>query len=518
MRSLLADEGFAAPTLAQSMAIPPILAGRHVLLIAATGMGKTESAVLPVFHRHLARIRTGEIGTGQIATDEHGADEKPARGISIVYVTPLRALNRDLLGRLEAWGERLGIRVAVRHGDTTKAERARQSRDPPTMLITTPETVQILLTGRNLRRHLAAVRTVIVDEIHELAEDERGSQLAVALERLERVAGPYQRVGLSATVGDPGTVAEFLGGLGREVQIVRVPVAKRLQIRVESPSSTQADEELGQRIYARADATAHLRRALGLVDTHKATLLFVNTREVAEVLAARSRMIGVDPPLAVHHGSLSRDSRIWAEQEFKSGRARGLICTSSMELGIDIGAADLVVQYGSPRQVARLVQRAGRSGHRSDLVSNGVVIATDPDDIAEATVIARRAMAEELEIFALPLRPLDVLANQLVAMAVEGVRDLTTAFDTIRRARPFKQLRREQFDAVATQLRELRLLFVDQSHYKQGAAGLRYFFENLSMIPDQVSYTVYNVASGGKVAQLDEDFVANFVEPGAVFI
>ncbi|HVL87710.1 MAG TPA: DEAD/DEAH box helicase [Candidatus Thermoplasmatota archaeon] len=498
LRSLLLREGFTTPTAAQRMAIPPILAGKHVLLLAATGMGKTESAVLPVFHRHLAAPRK--------------------RGISILYVTPLRALNRDLLGRLASWGKELGIPVAVRHGDTPASERQRQSRDPPAMLITTPETVQVLLTGRNLRGHLAALRCVVVDEIHELSEDERGSQLAVALERLCRIAGEYQRVGLSATVGDPAAVAAFLGGVGRDVEVVKVPVAKRLSVRVESPEPTVEDEADATRIYARAEPTAHLKRALALVESHEATLLFVNTRETAEVLAARIRMLRGEYPVVVHHGSLSRDVRIAAEQGFKQAQARALICTSSMELGIDIGQADLVLQWGSPRQVARLVQRVGRAGHRADLVSNGVVIATDPDDAAEALVIARRAMDDKLERPALPKAPLDVLANQLVAMGVEGLRDLDTAFSIVARADPFRDLPRATFDAVVSQLRELRLLFADDGHYRQGKAGLSYFFENLSMIPDRRSFDVVNVASGGKVAVLDEDFVANFIEPQAVFI
>jgi ATP-dependent helicase Lhr and Lhr-like helicase len=504
LRALLADEGFQKPTAAQELAIPRILTGGHTLLIAPTGMGKTESAMLPLMELLLRRKAKGL--------------QEP--GIQLLYITPLRALNRDLLGRLKGWGERLGLEVAVRHGDTPQSERLLQSRKPPAVLITTPETVQVLLTGRRLRTHLRSVQAVVVDEVHELAEDERGAQLAVALERIVRVkGGEFQRVGLSATVGDPAMVASFLGGQGRDVGIVRVPVAKRLTVTVESPDPTREDELLADKVYSRPDQAAYLRRCLDLIREHKATLLFVNTRETAEVLSARTRLVDPEFPLAVHHGSLSRDARIGAEEDFKQGRAKGLVCTSSMELGIDIGAADLVIQYNSPRQVVRLVQRVGRAGHRADLVSNGVILATDPDDIAEALVIARRALAEELEVPNVPEQPLDVMANQLVALAMDGVRSTGEAFEILRRARPFKGLQLERVEDVARQLHDLHLLWLEEGGGFRGKKrAFTYFFENLSMIPDEKSYAVLNIATGRGVAKLDEGFVRTFVEPNAVFI
>lgn len=497
IQALLRDEGFRAPTAAQRAAIPPILAGKHVLLLAATGMGKTEAAVLPVFHRCLQL--------------------PPERGIRVVYVTPLRALNRDLLGRLEDWGSRLGVPVAVRHGDTTQKERAAQARHPPAFLITTPETLQVLLSAPTLRKHLRTVKFVVVDEVHELAEDERGTQLAVALERLASLAGEFQRIGLSATVGDPDSVAGFLGG-DRSVVVVRVPVAKALRVTVEACLPSPGDRAAAGKLLASPESAAQLQRCLSLIGSHRSTLLFVNTRETAEVLTARTRMLSPDFPLAVHHGSLSRDARLAAEQAFKAGEAKGLICTSSMELGIDIGTADLVIQYGSPRQVVRLVQRVGRSGHRADLVSNGVVIATDPDDAAEAMVIAAHALAEKLEKFAVPEAPLDVLANQLVAMALDGVTTLDEAHALLRRARPFRGLSRQRLEAVAGLLQTLRLLYTDGGVLRRARGAHAYFYDNLSMIPDHVSHAVLDMASGKRVAQLDEDFVANFLEVGAIFI
>jgi ATP-dependent Lhr-like helicase len=504
LRALLRDEGFERPTAAQELAMPRILAGEHVLLLAPTGMGKTESAILPLFERMLRRRAQG----------------KQERGIQLLYVTPLRALNRDLLGRLEAWGARLGIDVAVRHGDTPQSERVMQSKRPPDMLITTPETCQVLLTGRTLRGHLKALRAVVVDEVHELAEDERGAQLSVALERIARLRGQdLQRVGLSATVGDPAEVARFLGGEGRRVEIVKVPVAKRLDVRVDSPEPGPRDALAADRIYSRPDQAAYLRVCLEAIRAHRATLLFVNTRETAEVLTARTRLLDARFPLGVHHGSLSREARVAAEEDFKAGRLKGLVCTSSMELGIDIGEADLVLQYNSPRQVVRLVQRVGRAGHRADLVSNGLILATDPDDICEAAVIARRALAEELERFRMPEKPLDVLANQLVAMGFEGVRSLGDAWDVLRRAAPFRGLTEEEVLEVARQLQDLHILHLDEGGgYRRKRRSFEYFFENLSMIPDERSLPVINIASGRAVARLDEGFIRTFVEPNAVFI
>jgi ATP-dependent Lhr-like helicase len=213
----LRDNAFEEPSAPQQIAFEPIAAGRHSLLIAPTGMGKTEAALLPLIHR-LTR------------------EGKRTPGFLVLYVTPLRALNRDMLRRITSLGDRTGLRVGVRHGDTTQSERTQQARDPPEILITTPETLQLLFTGKLLRQHLKAVAAVVIDEVHELAEDERGAQLAVALERLvDLKAGEFQRVGLSATVGAPEEVAAFLGGVGRPVEILRVDLPKSVEIEVRSP-------------------------------------------------------------------------------------------------------------------------------------------------------------------------------------------------------------------------------------------------------------------------------------------
>lgn len=503
IRGLLAEEGFDAPTPTQALSIPVLLAGRDTLVIAPTGTGKTEAAVLPVLHRFL-RLRD--------------AKEAP-RGIAILYVTPLRALNRDLLSRLADWGRRLRVDVQVRHGDTPTSVRAAQSRSPPDMLITTPETLQILFLGRNLRKHLEAVRFLVVDEVHELAEDERGAQLAVAMERVERVAsGSVQRIGLSATVGSVAEVARFLAGARPPPEVVQVPVVKDLRIVVEAPRPKPEHAAAAAVTYARPEEAALLLRCRELIEAHKASLLFVNTRERAEILTARFRLLDASLRLGIHHGSLSQEARVAAEEQFKTGALRALVCTSSMELGIDIGEADLVVQYGSPRQVTRLVQRVGRAGHRLGAASNGALLSDEPDDVLEAAVIARRALAGELEPVAVPDSPLDVLANQLVALAMDGVRDPDEAFALVTRAAPFHGLGRAAFDAVRKDLGERLLLDPAPEVLAPRGRAFPYFYENLSMIPDERSYRVRNVVTRKPVGRLDEAFVASFVEPGASFI
>ncbi len=506
-RQYLAGRGITHPTKAQAAALPPIHAGEHTLLLAPTGMGKTESAILPLFDNLLRWKR--------VAPHHEWKDR-----IKLLYVTPLRALNRDLMARLHEWGKAMGLDVRVRHGDTTAGERDRQSRHPPDVLITTPETLQLLFLGRRLVQGLAGVKAVVLDEVHELASDERGAQLAVALERLVGHAGEFQRVGLSATVGDPEDVAAYLGGVGREVRTVKVPVSKQLDLQVVSPKPTTRDRATAERIMARPEAAAYLNACLDRIREQKQTLLFVNTRETAEVLAARIRLLGDGvPPIAVHHGSLARDVRIAAEQAFKSGKARGLICTSSMELGIDIGDADLVLQMTSPRQVTRLVQRVGRAGHRHDLVSNGVVVAQDPDDVAEAAVIVKETLAERMERLPSPKKPLDVLANQVAAMALEKRRvgDLE-CYQVARRAHPFRDLSLDEFMAVVKQLHDLWVVYHEDGVIGSKKRTRDYFFENISMIPDELTYRVVNLVTRRSVATLNEGFVASFAEPGATFI
>jgi len=280
VKNILISKNIKKPTEPQIKAIPSILQQKHVLLIAPTGLGKTESALLPIFHNFLRYKSTGD---------------KNEKGISILYITPLRALNRDMLKRTFEWGEKIGITVAVRHGDTTKSERAKQSRNPPDMLITTPETLQILFTGKRLRKHLHSVRWVVVDEVHELACDERGAQLAIGLERLNELTRQehhdFQRIGLSATVGLPDEVARYLGGMQddsfRSVKVLEVDVTKHIDINVELPSIKKTDYSFANRYSIEPISFTLLRRCKEIIDNHISTLLFINTRDGAEILTSR---------------------------------------------------------------------------------------------------------------------------------------------------------------------------------------------------------------------------------------
>ncbi len=494
----LEELGIRELTEPQIEAVPLIQRGRNVLLIAPTGIGKTEAALIPILD---SIIR-----------------EKPSR-ISCLYVTPLRALNRDMLRRAAFFGEYLGLDVAVRHGDTSKAERTRQSRSPPDILITTPETLQIMFTGSRLRQHLREVQWVVVDEVHELAEDERGAQLAVGLERLLRLTGrEFQRIGLSATVGSPEEVAHFLGGVDRDVDVVDLRAVKAMQLEVELPGVTKADEDLAEKLRVKEPQAAALRRARDLFETHRSTLFFVNTRDTAEFISSRYQFWeGI--PAGVHHGSLSKDVRVQMEEDFKSESLKALICTSSLELGIDVGSADLVLQYNSPREVTRLVQRVGRSGHAVGRVSKGVIVASNEEDLAEAAVIARRGLEGRLEDYEVRSCPLSVLANQVVAhLLTEGRGDTREFYEVMRRSYPFRDLSWATFKAVLQQLSDLRVIRYRGESFYKGSGSLPYFYENISMIPDEKSYRVRDLPSRRHVGLLDEAFVAGQVHLGSTFI
>src|SRR5512136_2669149 len=379
VRAVIAKRGWRDLSEPQAAAIPPLRAGKHLVLIAPTGSGKTESAMLPVFDRLIR-------------------EEGP--GFRAIYITPLRSLNRDILQRMAWWCRELGLTVRVRHGDTPAHERRKQALHPPLLLIATPETLQALFMGKVLRRHLAHVRHVIVDEIHELAGSKRGAQLSVALERLAVYAGDFQRIGLSATVGNPAEVAAFLCG-DRPYRLVEIPVTPHLDIRVR-----YAGEDF-------ADQARYVRRCIG---GKGSSLVFVNTRVTAEALGHQLYETG---DVEVHHGSLSKEVRVDADERFKKGEIHTLICTSSMELGIDIGRVGHVIQFGSPREVSRLVQRVGRAGHQLHTISRGTILTTGFDDLLESLVIVKKAKANEIERVIPQNCAADVLANQVAAIAVE---------------------------------------------------------------------------------------------------
>lgn len=479
VQACIRKRGFTLLSDAQKEAIPLILRGDHTLLIAPTGTGKTESAMFPVFNALLTMPAGG--------------------GFKALYITPLRSLNRDILSRMQWWCSELGLTVGVRHGDTPMAERRKQALHPPDLLITTPETVQALFMGKRLRHHLANVRFVIVDEIHELAGSKRGAQLAVALERLHVYAGEFQRIGLSATVGNPQDIARFLCG-ERPFSLVQVPVAKNLKIDV---------RYVGDDFRHQTEVLSQMLKREG------STLVFVNTRVTAEALGHALFERG---DVEVHHGSLSKEVRIDAEERFKRGEIHTLICTSSMELGIDIGRIDHVIQFGSPREVARLVQRVGRAGHQLNTVSHGTILATGFDDLLESLVIAKKARANELEEVIAEQNAADVLANQVAAIAVEyGEIERQKIVDILCRTSLFREPALLLED-VCRQMEEHRLIRLDGSRIVTTARARRYLAGNLSMIHDERKVPVFDMVSRRTVGTLDESFVVGWVHTGVVFI
>ncbi|MGQ9624123.1 MAG: DEAD/DEAH box helicase [Candidatus Bathycorpusculaceae bacterium] len=501
LRDGLTELGFSEPTQPQVMAIPPILNGENVLLIAPTGSGKTEAALLPVFSKLI--------------------EQEKKKGIAVVYITPLRALNRDLLKRLTFWADHLGISVEVRHGDTELKIRRRQAVYPPNMLVTTPETLQAILPGSRMRSHLSHVRWVVIDEVHELASSKRGVQLTIALERLhEIVEGDFQRVGLSATVGNPRDVAQFIAGTSRSITVIQASLFKGYKYNVENPAPTNADYELAGILGTAPEAAARIRRLTELIDSHKSTLIFVNSRTVAEMLGHKFTQLQRND-IAVHHGSLSKEERIQIEDEFKAGVLKAIICTSTLELGIDIGNVDLVVQYLSPRQVSSLIQRVGRSGHRLDMLSEGTIISAFPDDTLEAVAAVRNAYENRIEPMLIHENALDVLAHQIAGILMDkGSICIDELLTIVRRAHPYHRLKKSTLLDVIDFLASLGELRIEEEGevLKKTRRTRGYYYENLSMIPDERRYPIVNVLSDRKIGTLGDEFMALRARIGLNFI
>lgn len=443
---------------------------------------------------------------------------KDRQGISVIYITPMRALNRDLLKRLDFWSKKLGFTVEIRHGDTPQKERRKQSIKPPDFLVTTPETLQAILPGKRLRTHLRHVRWVVIDEVHELAGDRRGVQLTVGLERLRKITDrEFQRIGLSATVGNPEQIAAFIAGKSTS-EVLQVSPPKEAKYFVEFPHPTDEDHVIAQSLYTAPEAAARLNRIWELVEDHDSTLIFVNSRTNAETLGSKFHQLKRN--VAVHHGSLPREERVRVENDFKNGRIKALVCTSTMELGIDIGNVDLTIQYMSPRQVTSLIQRVGRSGHRLDRVSEGAIVAVSTEDILESVAAIQKAREKTVEPVKIHEKALDVLAHQITGAVLESDSPVKTdeAFELVCSAYPYRELTRGEFDKVTSFMEKMRHLRIENSHLARGSRTRQYYFENLSMIPDERRYQVIDVSTQQSVGILGEEFMMTKARLGLHFI
>ncbi len=493
---------FGSITDVQKAAIPIVEEGTNCVILAPTGSGKTESAIVPLLARLLER------GTG--------------KGIAIMYITPLRALNRDLLKRLSQFAAEMGVSISVRHGDTPTKERQLQAASPPYLLITTPETLQNLFLSQRLRNAMGNVKAVIVDELHELYYTKRGAQLSVALERLEELAPGYQRIGISATLGNAKEAGSFLCG-GRGFETVDTKASKEIHIGIEMPRRASKEHAGFAESFGLDGATlARIERVAELIRGSTSTLIFANTRQVVESLG--SKLVYFDKVahfggIGVHHSSLDKEERIRSENEFKEGRIKSIIATSSLELGIDIGAINLVIQYGSPKQVVRLVQRVGRGGHREKEASFGSVIVASPLEILESEAITEQMQAGAMEKGRMESGALDVLANQICAIALE-YRKISEEklLGIVRRAAPYSGLSRGAFERIADFLDKERLIRRKEGSVGIGYRSRRYFFSNISVIPDTVRFEVRSVVGNRTIASMDEQFVMNYLETGATFI
>src|SRR5690242_5552052 len=515
------EQTFDGPTPARTKGWPVIATGAHTLIQAPTGSGKTLAAFLYAIDR---------------------LTPAPGEGLRVLYVSPLKALNYDVERNLRGplAGLQSQLRVAVRTGDTTQKERREMLRvtERPDILITTPESLFLMLTSQ-ARDLLRTVDTVILDEVHAVAGTKRGAHMAVSLERLQRLTErEFQRIALSATQRPLEEIGRFVAG-GRPIELVDAGVAKRLDLEVVVPVEDMRElgttATLNQREYDRGPADALISPGLEvgsssiwpsiypalleLVQAHRSTIVFVNNRRLAERLALRLNDLAEAEIARAHHGSLAREQRTQIEEGLKAGRIPCLVATSSLELGIDMGAVDLVVQVESPKSVARGLQRIGRAGHTLEAVSKGRIFPKFRADLLESAVVAQRMQQGLIEETQIPRNPLDVLAQQIVAICADEEIEIDELHRLVRGAYPFADLSRPQLENVLDMLdgrypsdefAELRARVVwDRTagvvKGRQGARRLA--VTNAGTIPDRGLFGVHLVDGGGRVGELDEEMV-----------
>ncbi len=489
------SERLGEPTRPQREGWPAIRDGKHTLIAAPTGSGKTLAAFLSALDELLTRGGALEAST------------------QVLYISPLKALASDIHKNLEAPLAEIRaldpslpeLRVAVRTGDTSAKSRASMSKRPPHILVTTPESAYILLTSEGGRQMLSTVRTVIVDEIHALARDKRGSHLALTLERLDALTGcPVQRIGLSATQKPIEEVAQFLVGVGRECVLVDAGHLRTIDLGIElplSPLTAVCSHEVWDEIYERIAV---------LIREHRTTLVFVNTRKMAERVAARLGTRLGAAEVACHHGSLAAPRRHDAEQRLKGGQLKVLVATASLELGIDIGDVDLVLQIGASRSIATLLQRVGRAGHGVQRTPKGRMFPLTLDELVEAAALVRSIRAGTLDRTPQPGRPLDILAQQIVAACVAETWDEALLFQMLRRAWPYRELTRSDFDEVVKMHTEGRWALLHRDGIGQRLRATRRArltaITSGGAIADNADYQVILDPEGTLVGTLNEDF------------
>jgi len=508
----------------QRYAIIEIHKGENVLISSPTGSGKTLSAFLAAINELILLGKEGEL------------EDR----IYVLYVSPLRALNNDIRRNLEEplreireVAQKMGydlpeIRVAVRTSDTTSYEKQKMTKKPPHILITTPESLAIALNAPKFSQCLKTVKYVIVDEVHALAENKRGSHLALSLERLQNLAGNFVRIGLSATIHPLEEVAKFVFGFNddgtpRGGLIVDVSFAKKTEIKVESVVNDLVYTDaatLSEALYKRLDA---------LIEQHRTTLIFTNTRSGAERVAyhLKKRFPKYTELIGAHHSSLSRDVRLEVEEKLKRGEIKAVCTSTSLELGIDIGSIDLVVLIGSPKSVNRALQRIGRAGHRLHDVSKGVILVLDRDDLVECTVLAHNARNRRLDRVKIPQNPLDVLVQHLLGMALEKVWDVEEAYRLVRRAYPYRNLSFEDFISVLRYLageyagleekKVYAKIWLENGKFgRRGKMTRAIYYMNVGTIPDEAKIEVYTLDKRF-IGTVEEEFAERLM-PGDIFV
>jgi ATP-dependent Lhr-like helicase len=492
LQAVIVKFGYSNPTEVQEKAIPLILRGCNVLIVAPTGSGKTEAALFPIFSRLI--------------------EDKVSKGyIYALYITPLKSLNRDIFVRMVNIASSAGLRLEVRHGDTSYSLKKKFLQNPPHIVVMTPETFYFLLSIERFRNAIRYLKFIVIDEVHELVADKRGVELSLALERALKwyVDTKPIMIALSATVSKPEAIIEKLFG-GRIVCPVVVRGGRSYRVIVTSPAASQEESE--------DDFSSRAKMIAEIVKKFRAALVFTNTRDTAEILGALLKRVGKNLSVEVHHGSLSKDHRVNVESMFKSGKIKVVVSTSSLEMGIDIGHVDVVVQFSSPRQVVKLVQRVGRASHRIGGTALGYIVSSrNIFDILESAVIAARSMRGDLEDLVVPDKPYDALIHQLVGISIEKPgADLREVFDIITRSGYYRSMPFDEFMSIAGFAEQIGLIRIKENRLYPGYRAKSYYY-NVTMIPDTRQYEVIDIVSGKRIGVLDEEFVAT-LEKGDIFV